>query len=351
MGITCMENNRIALHVFSESHFAKFKEKLFGYLSVKSMSDIKSLSTASKIFDIAEGNEVIRESDRKSNQLVLLDVFDTDTLEYLKSLIYDGIKDVVDDIIINNAATIVIYEKGDYFLKHRDFSNLFSHGLECAHLLLYLEVAEKGGETVVYLDNNSLFKTKADIILDKSIFHEGAVVESGRKCIALFDILLDLKKSSYPNKIASIEYSDNIIELYDKEDNRTLCYCDIEIERLVGNKDTFRVGVILDRSGRCIKTHLNGIIKHAEEYTSLEAMLLLHMIELDDLWTWHRKNIIWSSIDKSQKCFIPEDIALFNELKSISSSEHAKNKPLKGFCNDGEEYIHCSISQYYFNLP
>ncbi|ARF02782.1 SWPV1-208 [Shearwaterpox virus] len=355
MGFSCIDkDNNVLVHVFSKSYFETFKKGLLSKLNLHNVDDIKRYSKDSKIFCTKRGAEVISIKDRKSTQVVFKDVLKDEVIKELKELIYSDLKSSVDDIIISNTVTLVVYDKGDYFRKHKDFSSLFSRNTTCAHLLLYLEKPEIGGETAIYLgyEDTSSLKVTSDVIFDKTISHESLTVTEGRKCIALFDVILKSKLSPSTNKIASIQYLDSEIPLYDRENNLELCYCDMEIKRLEGDRDHIRAGFIFDRSGRCVKVHYCGEpLKSNVSFRSFKAMCAVHMIELDDIWMGKDDHIVWSRINEDDTSFIPTDPVLYDRLLSIATKEHSENKDLRGFCNSETEYIYCSVSKFYFNLP
>ncbi|AAF44599.1 C4L/C10L-like family protein [Fowlpox virus] len=346
-------NNQLAVHRFTETRFTSFKKELLVNLGISDLNDIKNICEDSKIFFPEKRTELLSIKDRKSKQIVFENSLNDDLLKKLHALIYDELSTVVDSVTVENTVTLIMYEKGDYFARHRDFSTVFSKNIICVHLLLYLEQPETGGETVIYIDNNTSVKLKTDHLFDKTIEHESITVESGRKCVALFDVLLEKKLSASTNVIGSIEYLGKKINLYDRENDLQLCYCDMVIERMTEDKE-YSLGMISDRSGRCIKSHHNGsIVRYRkEEYGSFDALCIYNMNEVDEIWTGDKKHIIWSTIDKKTgTSFIPIDPVLYEKLKAISSKEHKEYKDLRGFCNSRTEYICCSVSKYYFDLP
>ncbi|AUD40362.1 C4L/C10L family protein [Flamingopox virus FGPVKD09] len=353
MGFTCVGvNSQLAVHRFTETYFTSFKKELLVRLGISNLDDIKNISEDSKIFFPEKGMELLSIKDRKSKQIVFEKSLDDDLLKKLHTLIYNELSTLVDSVTIDNTVTLIMYEEGDYFAKHRDFSTIFSKNIICVHLLLYLEQPEIGGETVIYIDNNTSMKLKTDHLFDKTIEHESLIVESGRKCVALFDVFLEKKLSTSTNVIGSIEYLGKKINLYDRENDLQLCYCDMVIERMTEDEE-YSLGMISDRSGRCIKSHHDGsIVRYCKEYGSFDDLCIFNMDELDEVWMSDKKHIMWSTIDEETgTSFIPIDPILYEKLKAISSKEHREHKDLRGFCNSRTEYICCSVSKYYFNLP
>ncbi|QGM48850.1 MPPV-226 vaccinia C4L/C10L-like protein [Magpiepox virus 2] len=354
MGLTCVdEKGNVKVHVFSESLFDDFKLVMFKDLN-KDLHEIKRLAKVSKVFDYSKGKEVVEKNKRQSKSVILKDKLSKETISLLKDNIEKELESF-DNIIIKNDVTITIYEKGDFFSLHRDFVPLFINNMKCMHLLLYLEVPDKGGETAIYLKENSkdVMKLKTDVIFDKSIPHESIKIEEGTKCIALFDVLIE-QNINNKNIVGKIDYLDAEISLYDKEsDDLSLCYCDFKVQRY-SEYDSYRAGLILDRSGRCVNVHIDEEIPDSERidriYESFEIFCYLMSMDLDEIKINNGKNIAWSSLDDHYH-FLPKDINLYKKLIPIASEEHSARVEMVGHCNEGNEYISCYVSRYYFNLP
>ncbi|UOX38567.1 C4L/C10L-like gene family protein [Finch poxvirus] len=354
MGLTCIdEKGSVIVHIFSESLLDDFKLAMLKDLN-KDLDEIKRLVKVSKVFDYSKGKEVVEKNKRQSKSVILKDKLRKETISLLKDHIEKELK-LFDNIIIKNDVTITVYEKGDFFSLHRDFVPLFMNNVKCMHLLLYLEVPDKGGETAIYLNENSknVMKLKSDVIFDKSILHESIKIEEGTKCIALFDVLID-QNINKKNIVGKVNYLGTEIPLYSKESNDlSLCYCDFKVQRY-SKHESYTAGVILDRSGRCVNVHIDGKITDNdgtyEIYSSFEVFCYLMSMDLDEIQINKGKNIAWSSLDNDDH-FLPKDTNLYKQLIPIASDEHCTRVEMVGHCNDNNEYISCSVSRYYFNLP
>ncbi|QRY18971.1 ORF-101 [Teiidae poxvirus 1] len=342
----------VTVHIFSKNCFEKIKIDLRNKIN---LNEVKLKVEQSKIFDVSKGIETLNLIDRKSKQIIVKDILNEEFMSELKDVIRRDLQVLIGEIFIENNVTLVMYEKDDFFSKHTDFVSVFIKETTCMHLLLYLESAEEGGETVIHTGRNTI-KTKTDLIFDKRILHESLVVERGTKIIALFNVILNQKKLTANSVLAKIDFVSLEVLMYIREQkDLSLCYCDFKIQRFEGNKDNYRAGVLMDRTGRCVKVHLNGDISLSPkpkrgEYESFEVFCYCCMHELDDIWVADKKNIAWEKV-ADKKSFLPSNVKFFQKLINIASEEHSQHVEMAGFCNSEKEYICCSIARYYFNLP
>ncbi|QRM15299.1 vaccinia C4L/C10L-like protein [Mudlarkpox virus] len=346
MGITCFNNNRLSLHMFSDIYLSKIKE---------------TISNKSN-FDVYKEN---------TNKLVMIE----DTLkENIRSLVYDELKSLIDDVKVCNVFALITQEKEcylDMLLENQTYIDYKNKKTMC--LLMFLKIYDNSRKIrYVDKDKNPFINITSDILFDKKLIHD-LIIESGRKHIVIIDIDIDIKISPDTNLLATIEYLGSSINLYDKENDFTLCYCDIEIKKLSGYPYFLNVGLLFDRSGRCIKVHRDKKVSTQYNlFDSFEEFCINDVCGIEDIWIVDEdgknsfQEITWSKLDIDNKDddFLPIYSEFNKILCKLCCKNNIRNIKLRCLFNysnysddddededDDDEDIYCFISRYYFDLP
>nr|UOX39090.1 C4L/C10L-like gene family protein [Finch poxvirus] len=352
MGITCFNNNRLSLHMFSDIYLTKIKETI----SNKSNFDVDKENT---------------------NKLVMIE----DTLkENIRSLVYDELKSLIDNVKVCSVFTLITQEKEcylDVLLENQTYIDYKNKKTMC--LLMFLKIHDNNKKVIRYVDKdkNPFMNITSDILFDKKLMHD-LIIESGRKHMVVIDIDIDIKISPDTNLLATIEYLGSSINLYDKENDFKLCYCDIEIKKLFGYPYFLNVGLLFDRSGRCVKVHRDKKASKWNLFSSFEEFCINDVCEIEDIWIVDEdgknsfQEITWSNLDTDNKDddFLPIDSEFNKILCKLYCKNNIKNIKLRGLFNysdeddeddnddnddndddEDDEDIYCFISRYYFDLP
>lgn len=357
MSFTYIKDGIPKIHIFSDDYFSDFKKSLIEEIETNYMDyDFRE----SRILDEHTGYEVLDLENCKSKQIVYESLC-KDLTTKLENLIVSQLKYIIREVRVENKVTFIIYGVGDYLKKtNNNPGKKKSKNTLCMYILLLLQKATEGGETKFYLKEiNSSVDTSSDVLFDKSVYHETTMVESGVTYVALFDVTMKLKTEK--GILDTIEYLDVSINLYDHENNNTLCYCEV-IYIALPCKKLIHAGILINRKGKCILTHVNNKIHSVEHPIVFSSFQDISISKFNREYTvaYIEKNTIndiaWSSIDSNEEdSYLPNDKELFEKLMKISSKEHAKCYEIECIDENNKEsdpcYIYCMVSKYYFNLP
>lgn len=357
MSFTYIRDGIPKMHIFSDDYFSDFKKLLIEEIETNYMDYDFS---ESRILDEHTGYEILDLEHCKSKQIVYESLC-KDLTTKLENLIVSQLKYIVSEVRVENKVTFVVYGVGDYLKKTNNKPcKKKSKNTLCMYILLLLQKATEGGKTKFYLKGINSLDISSDVLFDKSVYHETTIVESGVTYVALLDVTMKLKTEK--GIVDTIEYLDVSINLYDRENNNTLCYCEVIYIAPPCNKKLVRAGILINRKGKCLLTHINNKIHSIEHPIVFSSFQDVSVSKFNREYTvaYLEKNTIndiaWSSIDSNENDnYLPNDKELFDKLMKISSKEHAKCYEIEYIDESNEDaepyYAYCMVSKYYFKLP
>ncbi|ARF02645.1 SWPV1-028 [Shearwaterpox virus] len=342
MDLICYKNNLPRIRTFTKDHFRNFKDIM-----------IKEIETNYMDLDSSEGEKLDTEN-CKAKKIVYRSLCKEVTSK-LEILIYSVLRSIATTVYVDDEVSVITYEEGDYLSKNKSSEQDICKNTLCMCMLLSLQDAEEGGEFRMYTDEGNCLIISSDVLFDKFILHECTRVIDGKKCIAIFDIIVKLKNEE--GNLNAVTYMDNDLHLYSDKENKTFCYCEIEFIKSSLHSEHFFVGVIINKNGKCILIHTNFEISSCDTiiFNSFkELSLYIFNDECDEVNVDHIDDTIWSSYDDSD-LLLPNDKKLFKALMETDKKENTSYCEIE-LSQSYEEYtdkltLHCIIGTYYFNLP
>ncbi|QRM15314.1 vaccinia C4L/C10L-like protein [Mudlarkpox virus] len=339
MAFICYEEKLLLIRTFQHDYFKDFKDEM-----------MKEIETNYMDFDSSDGERLDTEN-FKARQIVY-ESLSAEITSKLEILIYSTLKTKVKTVHVENEVTITTYEEGDYLTKYKNPIYNSCRDTLCMYMLLSLQEAEEGGEFKLHTgDRNCFLTVSSDVLFDKSILHECSQVKAGKKRIAVFNVIVKLK--SEKGVLGTISYMDNDIYLYDNNKDNAFCYCEIEfIQSSSLHAEHFFVGIITNRSGKCMLVHNNFEVNISEYrvFNSLQE-LTLYIIgnEYITINLKYPGNIFWSN--SNNDLFLPKDKELFKILVEVPKKENSKFYKVELVKEECIFHAYCVIGKYYFNLP
>ncbi|AYP74274.1 C4L/C10L-like protein [Fowlpox virus] len=338
MAFICYEDKLLLIRTFQHDYFKDFKDEM-----------MKEIETNYMDFDSSDG-EILDTENFKARQIVY-ESLSTEITSKLEILIYSTLKTKVKTVHVENEVTITTYEEGDYLTKYKNPIYDSCRDTLCMYMLLSLQEADDGGEFKLYTRDCNSLTVYSDVLFDKSITHECSQVKSGKKRIAVFNVIVKLK--SEKGVLGTINYMDNDIYLYDNNKDKKFCYYEIEFMKSL-HSEHFFVGIITNKSGKCMLVHNNFEVNTSEDrvFNSLQE-LTLYLIGNDEYKKVSLKHADNDDIDwnDNNESFLPNDKDLFNNLTESIKKENVKCYELELEGHDDALSIFCMVEKYYFNLP
>ena len=145
---------------------------------------------------------------------------DNNIFDYIETNIVGILNNIGDDYqfsLIRNDVEIVKYEVGDFFKPHQDYINFDSNEFKNYTLIINMKPCIKGGATVLHFDDEqTIIKESGQkygniLLFQKSIVHEGEMIEEGSKWLLKCNLICMPK---------SKEYEDIIVVRFPKQNNK-----------------------------------------------------------------------------------------------------------------------------------
>jgi len=124
---------------------------------------------------------------------------------FMNTEIFDLCESIVEQInsknktlffkLVKNDVTHIKYKSGCFFKRHEDYLSIRSNFIEEYSLLICIDANCVGGETIIYLNDNFKYTSKASItpgnslMFRKDLQHEGSILESGIKEIVTLNLI------------------------------------------------------------------------------------------------------------------------------------------------------------------
>jgi hypothetical protein len=158
---------------------------------------------------------------------------------------------------------VVTYRQGDYVTRHKDYNSVFVSKGTPSVLIIYIDPATKGGETIINGKVvNPDVKSGDVIIFPKDSYHESSPVIEGTKIVVIFDIIL------FPpyHKLYELKFHDRSIYvdegIIEQKLKRTVVYIQLDFEKA---KNENISTIYIKTLNSIVFLHITGLIDFKED--------------------------------------------------------------------------------------